>query len=265
MKPPSPETKSTPRRPWHLSACQSPLCRAFTVALVIGWATLATRGAESDTGVAQNQLTDAESKAGWLLLFDGRTTAGWRSVGKEGFPTQGWAVADGCLKHLAKGGGGDVITTHQFTDFEFSFDWRLGPGANSGVKYLLRQGRAGIVGHEYQLWDEPNQTVAARPGKGSTAGFYDVLPPRPHQPLRANGEFNRSRIVVRGEHVEHWLNDEKVLEYELGSAAVKGSIADSKFKGVSGFGTRTTSPLLLQDHGGEVWFRNLKLRKLPAG
>jgi hypothetical protein len=243
---------------------QPHLRSALAAALAIGCAAMAAESADPAALAGPNQLTDAEKNAGWRLLFDGRTTAGWRGVSRQEFPRRGWVVEGGCLKHLAKGGGGDIVTTEEFTDFEFAFEWRLGPSANSGVKYLLRPGRGGVVGHEYQLWDQRNLDTASHPGKGSTAGFYDVLAPGPHRPLRSPGEFNHSRIVVRGQHVEHWLNDEKVLEYELGSEAVRAAVAASKFKGVAGFGTKTMTALLLQDHGGEAWFRNLKLRGQPA-
>jgi hypothetical protein len=248
----------------HVVMNQSHLRSTLGFALMIGWAMWAAEAAEPAASAAPNQPTDTEKVAGGRLLFDGKTTAGWQGANHRPFPQRGWVVDNGCLKHLANGGGGDIVTTDQFTDFEFDFEWRLGPGANSGVKYLLRQGAAGVVGHEYQLWDQPGQDASGPPNKGSTASFYDVLPPKPHQPLRPPGQFNHSRILVQGQHVEHWLNGEKVLEYELGSEAVKAAVAASKFKAVTGFGTRIRTSLLLQDHGGEVWFRNLKLRARPA-
>lgn len=211
-----------------------------------------------------NQLTPAERAAGWRLLFDGQSTAGWRGFKKATFPAKGWVVEDGCLKHLARGGGGDIITDASFDDFEFSFEWRLAPKANGGLKYFITEERSGAIGHEYQLIDDVGLGYAKPGSKHQTASFYDVLAPtawkEPHPP----GQFNHSRIMVRGRHVEHWLNGFKTLEYELGSDQLREAVAASKFKEVAGFGSKLKGHLLLQDHGGEIWFRNLKLRELPA-
>ncbi len=208
-----------------------------------------------------NELTAAERAAGWRLLFDGQSTRGWRSFKKSTFPEKGWVVANGCLKHLARGGGGDIITDASFGDFELVWEWRLAPGANSGVKYFVTETRASALGHEYQLVAPQHPEAVAEPTKHVTGSFYDVWPTRTPVRLRPPGEFNESRILVRGTRVEHWLNGEKVLEYELGSAALKAAVAASKFRDVPGFGEKVRGHILLQDHGGEVWFRNLKIRE----
>jgi len=218
------------------------------------------RGAEAPA----NQLTPEERAAGWRLLFDGRSTTGWRGFKKPAFPEKGWVVEDGCLKHLRRGGGGDIITDASFDDFEVSFEWRLAPKANSGLKYFITEARSAAIGHEYQLIDDVGLGYAKPGSKHQTASFYDVLAPtawkEPHPP----GQFNHSRIVVQGGHVEHWLNGLKTLEYELGSNHVRDAVAASKFKEVAGFGAKLKGHLLLQDHGGEIWFRNLKLRELSV-
>jgi hypothetical protein len=208
-----------------------------------------------------NELTEAEKTAGWKLLFDGRTTTGWRSFKKATFPAKGWIVEDGCLKHLASGGGGDIITDATFGDFELVWEWRLAPGANSGVKYFISETRGSALGHEYQLLARANPATVDPPGKHVTAGFYDVLPTRIPIKLRPPGEFNESRILVRGSRVEHWLNGGLTLAYEPGSQEVKAAVAASKFKDVPGFGEKLRGHILLQDHGGEAWFRNVKLRE----
>ena len=211
-----------------------------------------------------NRLTPAERAAGWRLLFDGTNTSGWRGFKKPAFPDKGWIIEEGCLKHERRGGGGNIITDRTFNDFEFSFEWRLSPRANSGVKYFITERRAGPIGHEYQIIDDKAHGFA-RPGrKQQTAGFYDVLAPTAWQEPRPPGQFNHSRIVVQGSNVQHWLNGLKTLEYELGSPQVLEAVAASKFKEIEGFGVQLEGHLLLQDHGGEVWFRNLKLRELPA-
>jgi len=209
-----------------------------------------------------NQLTPAERAAGWQLLFDGTTTSGWRGFKQKEFPRRGWVVEDGCLKHIQRGGGGDLITDASFQDFELSFEWRLGPRANSGLKYFITEERAGAIGHEYQLIDDAALGYAKPGSKHQTASFYDVLAPTAWQQPRPPGQFNHSRIVVEGRRVEHWLNGLKTLEYELGSDRVMQAVTASKFKDVAGFGTKIEGHLLLQDHGGEIWFRNLKLRGL---
>lgn len=210
---------------------------------------------------ADNALLDSTKDAGWRPLFDGKTGDGWRGFKRQTFPTRGWVAEDGWLHCLGRGGG-DIITTGEFTDFEFRWQWKMAPGANSGVKYFVTETRNAAIGHEYQLIDDdrhPDAKVAA--GKHLTAGVYDVFRPtgaRPHPP----GQINHSRILVRGNHVEHWLNGAKVLEYECSSDMMRAAVADSKFKNTAGFGEKIEGHILLQEHGSEVWFRNLAIREL---
>jgi hypothetical protein len=209
-----------------------------------------------------NQLTDEERAAGWKLLFDGKTTQGWRTFKKQSFPEKGWVVEDGWLHCLSKGGG-DIITDAEFDDFELQWDWKLAPAGNSGVKYFVLESRQQALGHEYQMLDDERAPGVEKGNrKQLTAAFYAVLAPG-HTPIKPPGEVNSSRILVKGNHVEHWLNGEKVLEYECGSDTVKAAVAVSKFKNTAGFGSKVRGHLLLQDHDSEVWFRNVKLRELP--
>ena len=206
-----------------------------------------------------NQLTDADKTAGWKLLFDGKGTEGWRSFKKQSFPARGWVVEDGWLHGLGKGGG-DIITDAELDDFELEWEWKVAPGANSGVKYFITESRDAPVGHEYQMIDDARGLSASQAGgKKATASFYDVLKPT-RMAAKPAGEVNQSRILVRGNHVEHWLNGVEVLEYECGSEAVKAAVAESKFKNTPGFGDKIKGHILLQDHNSEVWFRNLKIR-----
>ena len=207
-----------------------------------------------------NALTPAERKAGWKLLFDGKTLNRWRGYKKPGPPQAGWVVEDGCLKLQANSRAGDLITVDQFSDFEFQWDWRIGPKGNNGVKYLVTEERPSAPGHEYQMIDDATVDDARK----KTASFYDVLPPQKKTPLQPPGQWNRSRIAVQGKHVEHWLNGEKVLEYELESPEVKAAIAETKFKNASGFGDKIKGHILLTDHKDETRYRNLKLRELEA-
>jgi hypothetical protein len=207
------------------------------------------------------QLTDDEKAAGWKLLFDGKITQGWRTFKKQTFPAKGWVVEDGWLHCLGKGGG-DIITDAEFNDFELQWEWKLAPVGNSGVKYFILESRSSALGHEYQMIDDEHEPDAMNAGgKQLTASFYDVLAPtRP--PVKPAGEINSSRILVKGNHVEHWLNGVKVLEYECGSESVKAGVAASKFKTTAGFGDKVRGHLLLQDHNSEVWFRNVRIREL---
>jgi hypothetical protein len=195
----------------------------------------------------------------WKVLFDGTGTEAWRGFLKTDFPAQGWVVQEGWLHHVAGAGGGDIITRETFGDFELEFEWRIAPGGNSGVKYFIDEKRGSPVGHEYQVIDDAAHPDAAHGPKRQTAALYDALAPV-KAPTRPAGEINQSRIVVRGNHVEHWLNGQRVLEYELGSEALMAAKAASKFKGEAGWGTRFKTPILLQDHRDAVWYRNIRIR-----
>ena len=211
-----------------------------------------------------NTLTPEEKAAGWKLLFDGKSTDGWRTFKKTTFPAKGWVVEDGVLCHPARAGGGDIISDAAFDNFDLQWEWKMSTGGNSGVKYFITEERAQALGHEYQLIDDANHPDAKlAAGKRVTAAFYDVFAPKETK-LKPVGEWNQSRVLVKGNHVEHWLNGAKVLEYELSSDEVKAAVAASKFKGVKDFGTRLKGHILLQDHGDEVSFRNLKILDLSG-
>ena len=211
---------------------------------------------------APNTLTAAEKAAGWQLLFDGTSLDAWRGYKRETLPEAGWAIKDGALRTVAKVKGVELITRKKFNDFEFTWEWWVAPGGNNGVKYLVTEERPQSPGHEYQMIDD-----AGYPGKLGpnhlTADFYDVLPAAADKPIRPAGEWNTSRIVVRGARVEHWLNGKNVLTYELGSAAVKAGVEKSKFKGHTGFGEKIAGHIMLTYHQDECWYRNLKIRETP--
>ena len=213
-----------------------------------------------------NVLSDAEKAAGWKLLFDGKTTTGWLAlsgkVNEKAFPEKGWTVEDGALHHAKGGGGGDIVTEEVFEEFELVWEWKIGAGGNSGVKYNLPVATKG-VGFEYQMLDDVKDT--GRAGRlHLTAGLYDLIEPAADRVAKPAGEWNRSRIVVKGDHVEHWLNGGKTVEFEFKSEALKEAIAKSKFKDVAYFGVKVWSPILVQDHGDEVSVRDIKIRALPA-
>jgi hypothetical protein len=239
--------------------------------------------AASDAGgEAPNTLTDAEKCDGWWLLWDGATTNGWRSARSEDFPAHGWSIDGGVLTVKGSGGaeaagGGDIVTRQRFRDFELSVDFRLTEGANSGIKYFVQTDLAPVdgrgeraasgsaIGCEYQLLDDLRHPDAklGRDGNRTLASLYDLLPAATDKPTRPIGAWNRARIVARGRHVEHWLNGVKVLEYERGDEAFRRAVEHSKFKNVPGFGQWWDGVILLQEHGDEVSFRNVKIRRFP--
>ena len=213
-----------------------------------------------------NALTPEEKANAWTLLFDGKSLNGWRPYGKPaGTPiAEGWKIEGGLLHKLPGVKGGDIISEKQYADFELAWEWRLAKGANNGVKYLVTEARPGAPGYEYQMIDDESDKWKSLHAKAKTASFYEVLPPAADKPLKPAGEWNSSRILVQGAHVEHWLNGQKVLTYELGSDAVKAGVAESKFKKYPDFGTKLTGHIMLTDHTDEAWYRTVKIRELPA-
>jgi hypothetical protein len=203
----------------------------------------------------------AESEAGFAPLFNGKDLAGWHSFKKKTPPSKGWVVEEGALRHQAKGGGGDLVSDKAFDDFDLRWEWKVAPGANSGLKYLVSEERNRAIGHEYQLIDDAKHPDARRGPKWQTASFYDVFAAHDKQ-TKPVGEWNESRVVIQGNHVEHWLNGKNVLAYELGSPETKEAVAKSKFRSVEGFGEKLRGHILLQDHGDEISFRNIRVKEL---
>ncbi len=206
---------------------------------------------------AHNTLSAEEKAQGWKLLFDGKKIEGWRLYEKDAFPTQGWVVEDGTI--LKQGGirGGNIMTVKAYENFEFSWDWKMNAKGNNGVKYFIIPQRKAAIGHEYQMIDNSivKDTISGN------ASFYLLVAPKITKP-KAMGEWNRSKIVVKGNHVEHWLNGEKVLEYECGSPELLEQSAKTKFKKWPDFGKKFKGHILLTDHKDPCWFRNIKIRVL---
>jgi hypothetical protein len=208
-----------------------------------------------------NRISRLEHDAGWQLLFDGVTTAGWRSIKAPGFPAEGWDIDGGALHHTR--GGGDLVTERSFGEFELEFEWKVAPGANSGVKYLVGDGDAGAAfGPEYQVLDDERHVDAQDPAHRAAA-LYDLIPAEGKH-LAPVGEFNRARIVARDGRIEHWLNGVRVVNVDTASATFEEAHAQSKYKGSPSFARGHRGRIALQDHGDEVWFRSLRIRELPA-
>jgi len=224
------------------------------------------------TGLLPNTLTDAERAEGWRLLWDGNTTSGWRSAKAKEFPKEGWEIEDGVLSVVETGGaesraGGDIVTETSYSAFDLKLEFRLTPGANSGVKYYvdteLNKAEGSAIGLEFQLLDDAQHPDAkmGRGGNRTLASLYDLIPAAAGKPTKPIGEWNDARIVSDGRRVEHWLNGAKVVEYERGSEAYRKLVALSKYKVWPSFGERPDGPILLQDHGNRVSFRNVKIRE----
>ena len=216
-------------------------------------------GAGTSAGQEANVLTDAERAAGWTLLFDGRTLAGWRGYNRSDMP-EGWAVVDGALTRV--GPARDIITLRQFRDFELSIDWKVDPGQNSGIFYRAAEGEEWIYhsAPEFQVLDDERHPDGR--SELTSAGSNYGLHGAPRGVVRPAGEWNTARIVVRGDRVEHWLNGTEVVEYELGSPEWEALVRDSKFVEWPAYGRAERGHIGLQEHGGRVQFRDIKIREI---
>jgi len=208
------------------------------------------------------QLSKKEVKQGWILLFDGVSSTGWKKANGKPFPEKGWVIENGVLTTDPAGKGGDIVTTQEFSDFELSIDFKIVKGSNSGIKYFILPNTS--LGCEYQILDDVNHPDAKLGINGNRlqGGLYDLIAPSPKKKDKPIGEWNNARIISKGSHVEHWLNGKKVVSYERGSEAFKSLVAGSKFKNEKNFATPVQAPILLQDHGDVVSFRNIKIRIL---
>ena len=224
--------------------------------------------------ITKNQLGVDEKKNGWELLWDGKTSTGWRGARLDTFPEQGWIIENGELTVLSSGGeesaaGGDIVSTELFGNFELQLDFKLTEGANSGIKYFvntdLNKGPGSSIGLEYQILDDarhPDAKLGNHEGSRTVASLYDLIKADPDKVVNAIGEWNHARIVSDGNHVEHWLNGMKVLEYERKSEAYKKLVKESKYIEWPNFGEADEGHILLQDHGDRVSFKNIKIKRL---
>ena len=240
---------------------------------------LPTCTSQPDSAGTPNKLSEQERADGWQPLFDGESFTGWRGLGREHIPDGHWVVENGAIKKIASGEvptaadgqplvGGDIMTVATFTNFEFSFEWKVSPGANSGIKYNVSESMStahepvhAALGFEYQVLDDDLHPDARNGDNRTAAALYDLIAPA-DKALRPVGKYNLGRIIFNGNHGEHWLNGKKVLEYDLGSARFDSLLAASKYRSVEGFARKRAGHIVLQDHGDMVWFRNIKIRPL---
>ncbi len=227
-----------------------------------------------------NTLTAAERAAGWRLLFDGKTFAGWRGLGYDSVPTAHWRIVEGAIEKIASGkvariadgqpaAGGDLMTMDTFRDFELAFQWKVVPGSNSGVKYnvseelsMAKAVNHAALGFEYQVLDDALNSDNKVPSHRAGA-LYDLIPPNATKHLRPVGQWNDGRIVFRGNHGEHWLNGAKIADFDLGTPRMDSLLAKSKYRVIPGFADKRAGHIVLQDHGDEAWYRNIRIRVLP--
>jgi len=198
-------------------------------------------------------------KGKWIVLFDGKSTAALRGYKMEGLPDC-WKVTDGTLQTVAtKEAVTDVITKEKFHDFELVCDWRMSPGGNSGIIYRVSEDKTHPweTGPEYQLLDDTKANDGKNP-KTSAGSLYAMIAPA-NKELKPVGEWNTTRIIIKNNHVEHWLNGKKILEYTWGSDELKALIAQSKFKDKPLFATQESGHIDFQHHHHDVWFKNIKI------
>ncbi|GGD27274.1 3-keto-disaccharide hydrolase [Hyunsoonleella pacifica] len=222
--------------------------------------------------ITKNNLTFNEKRFGWKMLWDGKSTKGWRGAKLDKFPESGWVIENGELIVLASGGaesaaGGDIVTTEDYSNFELLVDFKLTSGANSGIKYYvdteINKGPGSSIGLEYQILDDELHEDAKRgshEGSRTVCSLYDLIKANPNKPIKPIGEWNTAYIKSINNHVEHWVNDIKVLEYERGSDEFLKLVSESKYAKWPNFGLLEKGQILLQDHGDKVAFRNIKIK-----
>lgn len=224
--------------------------------------------------ITKNKLTIDEEKKGWKLLWDGETTNGWRGAKLKEFPENGWNIENGELIVLASGGGestagGDIVTEALYSDFELTVDFKVTPGGNSGIKYYvdsnINKGAGSSIGLEYQILDDdlhPDAKLGNHEGSRTVSSLYDLIQADVTKPINPVGEWNTAYIISKDNHVEHWLNGAKVLEYERKSDDYRKLVSESKYVKWPNFGELDKGQILLQDHGDLVYFKNVKIRPI---
>lgn len=228
----------------------------------------------------ENALSKEEIEEGWELLFDGKSLEGWGGIGRESAPTGRWTVEDGAIRNIGSGEvqsladgqpeeGGDLMTVGTFDNYELSFEWKIGPAGNTGLKYnvseemsMQEEPKYAALGFEYQLLDDDAPEYQNELDSTQMCGaLYDMIPAR-QKVLKPVGEYNTSRILVNGNHVEHWLNGRKVVAFDFGSNRLDSLYRQSKYKEITGFPDKRKGHLVLQNHKDDAWFRNIKIRNL---
>ena len=225
---------------------------------MLAWMLIPAAFAQKD-----NTLTPTEKKEGWVLLFDGTSTKGWATTAGKPVPAS-WEVKNGTLSAKKDGKGGDIVSDGEFSDFDLKADFNIAPEGNSGLKYFFtRYKQGGNLGFEYQILDD-KLAEDNKKANHLTGSFYDVMQPdESKKKVNAPGQWNTLRIVAKGQNVQHYLNGVKILEFTRGGKVYTDAVALSKFsKAVPAFGSVEKGHILLQEHGAEVSFKNIKIKAL---
>lgn len=226
--------------------------------------------------VGPNQLTKDEVADGWRLLFDGTTFTGWRGIGRKDIPEGHWKIEDNCIRKISSGEiptmadgqplkGGDLLTNNTFNNFELKFEWKISEGGNSGVKYnvieevSINNGSTNALGYEYQVLDDEKHSDNLNPTHRASS-LYDMIEAK-GKTTKPIGEFNSSRIIFNNNHGEHWLNGVKVVEYDIDSPEFTSLFQKSKYRDKAEFTNHKIAHIVLQDHGDDCWYRNIKIRE----
>ena len=207
---------------------------------------------------SNNKLNEQEIAEGWKLLFNGKDLSNWRYYNSPTKKITGWTIDNGNL-HKPKGiKAGNIMTDKTYENFIFSWEWKLENNGNNGVKYFITEKRQATIGHEYQMIDDKR----VKDPYSSNGSFYLIVKPIKNKPNLSMGSWNQSKIIVKGNHVEHWLNGIKILSYSCGSKEVMERVPKTKFKNVWKFGEKITGHILLTDHTDACWYRNVKIKDL---
>jgi hypothetical protein len=203
---------------------------------------------------------------GFKPMFDGKTLNGWRGYKKADAADTRWKVENGIvtipeIDGKDTKGQRDIISDATYDQFDLRWEWKVAQGGNSGLKYFVLEDEASAIGHEYQMIDDERHPDAKIGPHRQTGAFYDVLAAA-DRPLKPAGEWNSSEVIVKGKHVEHYLNGKRILQYELDSPELRAAVAKSKFKDIARFGKPQKGHILIQDHGNAVWFRNVRIKPL---
>lgn len=227
--------------------------------------------------ITQNKISNVLNKGDWISLFDGKTFNGWRGIGIDGVPKGHWEIEDGTIHKIASGNiptmpdgqplkGGDLMTDKTFKNFELSFEWKISEGGNSGVKYnvseevSIKNGSSHALGYEYQVLDDAKHSDNLNPTHRA-ASLYDMIEAK-GKILKPVGEFNSARIVFNNNHLEHWLNGVKVVEADTDTPEFQKIFQNSKYKNHPNFTLHKDAHIVLQDHGDDCWYRNIKIKIL---
>jgi hypothetical protein len=227
-----------------------------------------------------NSLSQAEISEGWQLLFDGTTFDGWRGLGRQVVPEDQWKIEEGAIRNVNFGevksiadgqpiAGGDLMTVKTFSNFELYFEWKVLKAGNSGLKYnvseelsMQYEPKYSALGFEFQLLDDDDEKYRGKLDSVHLSGsLYDLIPAR-NTILKPVGEYNSSKIIINGNHAEHWLNGDKVVAYEFGSRQLDSLYRKSKFKDYPSFHVKKKGHIVLQNHSDDAWFKNIKIKEL---